>query len=163
MITYGFKREFGPQLESGGKTLTMRQSRTPPSRHANTGEPIGLWTGLRTKEAKRRGVGLVTLTCLVRFDETGIRLVSDLRLCNQPDAGVEALQRELLDRDNDAFARRDGFENYASLWGWHRSNRTPEEKRSADQSIVRHLIAWNPLSAEAAAAVEAGASLEEVA
>lgn len=163
MITYGFKREFGPQLESGGKTLTMRQSRTPPSRHANTGEAIGLWTGLRTKEAKRRGVGIVTLTCLVRFEERGIRFVSDLRMCNQPDAATEALQRELLDTDNDAFARRDGFENYASLWAWHKAHRTPDEKKAADQSIVRHLIAWTPLSAEAAAAVDAGAQLEDVA
>lgn len=163
MIAYGFQHAFGPQLESGGKTLTMRQSRKPPSRHATVGEPIGLWTGLRTKEARRRGVGIVTFTCLVRFEENGIRYVSDLRVLDPHDRAAEALQAELLNHDNDPFARRDGFENWSNLWAWHRAHRTADEKRARDQSIVRHVIAWRPLSADAAAALDAGAPLEEVA
>lgn len=162
MITYSFQSAFAAQLEAGEKTLTMRKGRKPPSRHARTGEPIGLWTGMRTKEARRRGVGLVTLTCLLRFEPRGIRYVSELRVRDPLDAGTQALQRELLDAESDAFARRDGFENWSSLWAWHAAHRTEEETRQ--DSIVRHVIAWRPLSAEQVAALDAGtAQLEEVA
>lgn len=163
MIAYGFMAEFGPNLEFGAtkpKTLTMRRSRKLPSRHATVGEPIGLWTGLRQKGARRRGVGIVTLTCLLRFSEHGMTYVSDLRVHDATDDATAALQRELLDRDGDAVARRDGFENYASMWAWHFANRTKEEKAEGG-AIVRNVIAWKPLSEEHAAAIDAGARVEE--
>src|SRR5690349_6224651 len=107
MISYNFVREFAPQISTGAptpKTLSMRRDRKHPSRHADVGEPIGLWTGMRTKEAIRRGVGLVMLRATMKFSEAGIEWVQDLRVRDQIDLGTEALQQELKDSAADAFA-----------------------------------------------------------
>lgn len=163
MIAYGFMAVFGPQLEYGSpdpKTLTFRRNRKHPSRHAEVGEAIGLWTGLRQKGARRRGVGVVTLTCLARFSEHGITYVSDVRVHDATDDVTARLQHELVNRDDDAIARRDGFENYAAMWAWHFKNRTKDEKAEGG-AIVRNVIAWKPLSDTQAAALDAGARIEE--
>jgi hypothetical protein len=163
MIAYGFKPAFGPQIETGSaepKILTLRRPRKTPSRHANVGEPIGLWTGMRSKLAKRRGVGLVILRGLLRFGANGILFASELRTPNTADDLAEALQREILDTANDSFARRDGFENWASMWAWHDADRDKEER--GESSLVREIVAWRPLNAEQIAAVDSGARLEEV-
>ena len=163
MIAYSFKRQFGPQIETGApdpKTLTLRRHRKPPSRHADVGEPVGLWTGMRTKEARRRGVGLVTLRGLLRYGERGILFVSELRTAGDDPITV-SLQREILDAENDAFARRDGFENYAALWAWHSAERDKEER--GEPSLVRQIIAWLPLTPTQIGAIDNGARLDEVA
>ncbi|HYD87152.1 MAG TPA: hypothetical protein VEA80_06745 [Vitreimonas sp.] len=164
MIAYGFKTAFGPQIDTDAKepkVLTLRRQRKAPSRHANVGETIGLWTGLRTKQAARRGVGVVILRGLLRFNAAGIVFVSELRSTLTVDAMADALEREILDAENDSFARRDGFENWAAMWAWHDAARDKEERGAP--SLVRQIIAWRPLSKDQIAAVAAGARLEEVA
>lgn len=165
MIAYNFKTEFAPGVEAGRKLLTLRRTRKPPSRHAGAGEPIGLWTGLRTTTARRVGVGVVTLRALVRFDEGGIVAVSEVRVATPALDQTEALQRELLDRENDVFAARDGFANWAALWSWHDAARSKDEaaRPPHDRSLVRELVAWRLLSAEHAAALDNGAPLEDAA
>jgi hypothetical protein len=157
MIAYNFQTQFAPQIETGSpdpKTLTLRRPRQHPARHANAGEPIGLWTGLRSKEAKRRGVGLVTVRALVSFYPHGLRAVSDLRTHTALDPVSDALLRDLEDLAGDTFARRDGFENWPALWRWHDAHRTDDEKHAS--KLTRELVAWFPLSAEQIAKHEAG-------
>ena len=72
------------------------------------------------------------------------------------------LARELLDAESDDFARRDGFENWASLWAWHAGHAEKSERREG--ALVRQVIAWRLLDAEQTAALDAGvARLDEVA
>jgi len=158
MIAYGFKKMFAPQLESGAKTLTLRRFRKPPSRHVEVGEPAGLWTGMRTKEAKRNAVWLTVVRGLVRVNEAGVRDLSDLRVRDAADAYIQAMLADI--GHGDALARRDGFENWASAWAWHDANRDKEERGAA--SLVRELVGGCLLNAEQVAALENGsARIEE--
>lgn len=50
MVAYGFKRYFAPQIEDGSKTHTIRGHRR---RHAHPGEPVQLFTGLRTRHCRK--------------------------------------------------------------------------------------------------------------
>lgn len=166
MIAYGFKREFAPQIITGAatpKTITLRKERKHPSRHAHVGEPIGLWTGMRSPEATRQGVGLCVLRCIMRYGEHGIVGVSELRTSDNGGDFADAIMAELIAGERDTIARRDGFENYAAMWSWHVAERTKEEK-AAGGSIARQLVAWRPLTAEQIAAIDDGsAQLSEVA
>lgn len=161
MIAYNFKPDFAANVTSGAKALTLRRFRKPPSRHAFVGEPIGLWTGLRTKAARRVAVGLVTVRALVRFDAGGLRTVSELRLANPAVFQSGRLQAELLNCESDAFAVRDGFVNWASAWAWHDAHRTDAEKETGAQALVRELVAWAPITEEQAAALENGSANAE--
>lgn len=159
MINYNFQADFAPQLAAGDKPLTLRRFRKPPSRHAQVGELVGLWTGLRTKAARRVGVGLCEVRALVRFDRGGIVFVSDVRVAPGAPGEAAALTRELLDAESDAFARRDGFENWEAAWAFHVAHRTEAEKENwaeISPSIVRELVAWRLLSEEQAAALDSG-------
>ncbi|HRO02760.1 MAG TPA: hypothetical protein PLS69_04070, partial [Terricaulis sp.] len=105
MIAYGFQQQFAPQISTGAidpKTLTFRRFRKPPARHVNVGEPMALWTGMRSKLAARRGVGLCVLRALVRFSATGILITSDLRVHQAEDEFAGLISRELLDLEHDA-------------------------------------------------------------
>lgn len=165
MLAYGFKPVFAPQISTGApnpKTLTLRRPRKPPSRHADVGEAIGLWTGMRSPEAKRQGVGLVVVRGLLRFDRHDVRHVSELRVHDAGGAFTADLQRDLIEAASDAIARRDGFENWASAWSWHDLHREKEERDA--ESIVRELIGWLPLDAAQIAGIDNGsARIEEVA
>jgi len=56
MPAYNFKSQFARMVESGKKTQTIRKVRKYPTK-SNT--PIFLWFGLRTKYARRLGVGII--------------------------------------------------------------------------------------------------------
>ena len=56
MPAYNFKRRFAKKVESGQKTQTIRKIRKYPTR---VGQKIYLWTGLRTKRARRLGIGMI--------------------------------------------------------------------------------------------------------
>lgn len=162
MIAYGFKTAFIAPIASGAKTLTIRDARKPPARHANVGEPIGLWTGLRTADAKRRAVGLVIVRALVRFDRSGIRHASEVRQSELGGDLAEAVARELLRCESDAIAHRDGFENWDSLWLWHDGARRKDKPQPGDGSLCKELVVWKLLDAEQIAALETGrARIEE--
>lgn len=160
MIAYGFQQQFAPQITTGAidpKTLTFRRFRKPPARHVDVGEPMALWTGMRSKGAARRGVGLCVLRAIVRFGEAGIVITSDLRVHQAEDEFAAVLSRELLGLEHDAIAQRDGFENWAAAWGWHDKHRDREERRA--DSLAREAVAWRPLTAEQIGALDQGAQL----
>lgn len=50
MVAYGFKKYFAPQIEDGSKGHTIRGHRR---RHAHVGEPVQLFTGLRTRHCRK--------------------------------------------------------------------------------------------------------------
>ncbi|MBC7313573.1 MAG: ASCH domain-containing protein, partial [Rhizobium sp.] len=50
MVAYGFKKYFAPQIEDGSKGHTIRGHRR---RHAHVGEPVQLFTGLRTRHCAK--------------------------------------------------------------------------------------------------------------
>ncbi|WP_337267135.1 ASCH domain-containing protein [Oryzifoliimicrobium ureilyticus] len=50
MVAYNFKSYFAPQIEDGSKAHTIRSNRR---RHAHPREPVQLFTGLRTRHARR--------------------------------------------------------------------------------------------------------------
>lgn len=161
MIAYGFKDEFEPDLKSGAKPLTLRRDRTHPARHANVGEPIGLWLAMRTKRARRAGVGLVCVRGLLRYEEAGLVEFSSVAVLHPHDVTVQAILAPIEAREPDAFARLDGFESWAALWAWHQSQRKASER--TDRFILRELIGWKKLSDEAAAQLDSGAALEDLA
>jgi len=50
MVAYSFKKEFADAVETGAKRQTIR---APRQRHARSGEPIQLYTGMRTKACRK--------------------------------------------------------------------------------------------------------------
>lgn len=52
MVLYGFKKEFAPLVENGFKPHTIRDLRKD-DRHAKPGDMLQLYTGLRTKSARK--------------------------------------------------------------------------------------------------------------
>lgn len=52
MVAYSFKPRFVPKIEAGEKSQTIRGHRL---RHARPGEPVQLYTGMRTKACRRIG------------------------------------------------------------------------------------------------------------
>ncbi|EHS51515.1 hypothetical protein PDO_1906 [Rhizobium sp. PDO1-076] len=50
MVAYGFKTYFAPQIEDGSKSHTIRGHRR---HHAHIGEPIQLFTGMRTRHCRK--------------------------------------------------------------------------------------------------------------
>ncbi|ESA37841.1 hypothetical protein N836_35060 [Leptolyngbya sp. Heron Island J] len=51
MVAYNFKKQFAPLIKSGAKQQTIRAPRK--TRHAIAGEPIQLYTGMRTKACSK--------------------------------------------------------------------------------------------------------------
>ncbi len=99
MVAYGFKPFFGPQIADGSKTHTIRGHRR---RHAHVGEPVQLFTGLRTRHCRKiipDPVCVAVLPILI--------MSSDLI-----DAGIAYVEIDgiPLRRDEiEAFAISDGF------------------------------------------------------
>lgn len=142
-----------PGRSSPALPLTLRRPRSAPQRHAEIGEPIGLWTGWRTPQVKMIATGLVVLRASIALAETGIARVADLRVRDADQQGTEALEQMLAApaaASADAFARLDGFENWPSLWAWHDRHRTASERLAA--ALERELICWRLLEGDAAAA-----------
>ena len=50
MVAYSFKARFAPLIVSGEKAQTIRGHR---KRHARPGEPVQLYTGMRTKRCRK--------------------------------------------------------------------------------------------------------------
>lgn len=100
MVAYSFAPQFVAPIEAGEKLQTVRGHRR---RHARVGEPIQLYTGMRTKQCRK----------IIDIDPVCIRLW-DIRIV------VDPAERRLISNmeiegiyqspwDIEAFAKRDGF------------------------------------------------------
>lgn len=109
MVAYSFKARFANLIRDGQKCQTIRAHRRG-GRHALVGEPIQLYTGLRTKAAQKiipDPVCTAVLPLWIFFD--GKRF-----------SGIST--NFVPVRDLDAFARRDGFADrydMAAFWIEH--------------------------------------------
>ncbi|MGE0289314.1 MAG: hypothetical protein AB7I42_26435 [Bradyrhizobium sp.] len=95
MVAYSFNRRFAPLIISGEKTHTVRKSR---HRDARPGEELQLYTGMRTKTCQLIGRATCAEVLPIVLD-LGKRRVT---------IGGKVHEAE-------AFARSDGFEDWADL------------------------------------------------
>lgn len=108
MGLYNFQARFVPKIEAGEKTHTIRAKRKHPDK---PGDLMYLYTGLRTKQARRLRAG-------GRSDVPVCAAVQDIRITTGLQIIIDG-ERLTLD-EADQFARRDGFQNYGDMmryWG----------------------------------------------
>ena len=99
MGLYNFQRRFVPKIKSGEKKHTIRAERVNPD---EPGDTMHLYTGLRTKKAEL----LMRVPCVK---------VEKIVITNTPLRRI-VIDDVLLDLDEeDAFAQRDGFDNFADM------------------------------------------------
>ena len=65
MPSISFKLQFADAVESGRKRQTIR---APRNRPIKVGDPVYLFTGMRTKQCRRLGVGTCTETHSIEID-----------------------------------------------------------------------------------------------
>lgn len=102
MVAYSFKKQFAPKILDGTKRGTIRAER---KRHARPGEPLQLYTGMRTKACH-----LIARATCASIEPIYIRpeLGGYVTL---PFRGEKISDRLAL---ND-FARADGFEGWTDM------------------------------------------------
>jgi hypothetical protein len=108
MGLYNFKARFAPRILDGSKCHTIRPLRDRSDKPGNT---LHLYTGLRTKSARL----LKRVEC-VRIEEITIEHHPERFLDDDPNLFSVTIDGVVLDRGEcEAFARRDGFENFADM------------------------------------------------
>lgn len=107
MVAYNFQPRFADAVAAGRKCQTMR--RRGKRRHARAGEPVQLYTGMRTKACRKLvdpdpmciGVDDIEI-------DIGISQIEEMRING---AALDGHERE-------AFARDDGFPGEAEFHEW---------------------------------------------
>jgi hypothetical protein len=108
MGLYNFKERFAPRILSGEKTHTIRPPRRYPDKPGTT---LYLYTGLRTKKARRlRIVKCAGVEEIRIFYSAGRR----------PHVVIEGV--ELEGSECEAFAVRDGFASFNDFLAWWESH-----------------------------------------
>lgn len=105
MVAYSFKARFAPLIASGDKRHTLRNDR---KRHAQVGEELQLYTGMRTRSCKKLGTGTCVAVLRLRldFEHRRVEYLESGHAITTPD-------------DTDAFAVSDGFSGWkdmAAFW-----------------------------------------------
>lgn len=109
MVAYSFKPSFVLPIATGTKRQTIR---LPRKRHARPGEPLQLFTGMRTRYCRK----IIPDPVCVGIDEVRLDLRDADR--SEPASFREALQVNgipALDEEADAYARGDGFAGVSSV------------------------------------------------
>lgn len=116
MVAYSFKARFALDVATGKKMQTIRTDR---KRHARAGEPVQLYTGMRTKACRKLidpdPICVLSTYCAVRPD------------------GITLGDHPPMDRDE--FARADGFADWQDMLAFF----CPDGKE-----FVGRLIRWEP-------------------
>jgi hypothetical protein len=110
MGLYNFKERFAPRILDGSKCHTIRPLRAFADKPGNT---LHLYTGLRTKSARL----LMRVPC-VRIESITMRQVKrrQWEVPHLEEDVIVAIDGVVLDRGEcEAFARRDGFENFDDM------------------------------------------------
>jgi hypothetical protein len=119
MVAYSFKQRFAAPILAGTKCQTIRADRR---RHARPGEEMQLYTGMRTKQCR----------LLARVKCSQVHPVTLSFLQGQVRIG------RISYYDLDAFARRDGFEDWDDMRAfWHEEHGAPAEWEGV-------LVSWSP-------------------
>lgn len=103
MAALNFHERFADKVESGEKTQTIRAFRKIPIK---VGEILYLYTGLRTKHARKLGEGKCTSNGVIEIRSDAIYI---RRRSSKVWIGGKKL---------DQFARSDGFESWEDMKKW---------------------------------------------
>ncbi len=120
MPSLNFKARFAPDVVAGIKTQTIRAPRKDGRPHCIPGDPLHLFTGMRTKYCRRLGKGICTERRQI-WIEYG-RVIVD----GQPI------------KDDDAFARADGFANAMQLYDFFQE----EHGLPFEGSLIKWNLQW---------------------
>jgi hypothetical protein len=108
MGLYNFKSRFAPRILDGSKTHTIRPIRAIPDK---PGKTLHLYTGLRTKSARL----LMRVECS-KIESITIEHHPERFLDDDPELYSVTIDDVVLDRGEcEAFARRDGFEDFDEM------------------------------------------------
>lgn len=102
MVAYNFQRQFVDPIRSGAKSHTIR--RNGKRRHAIAGEPLQLYTGMRTRSCEKvlAADPVCVNTCKVQ-----------IRVCRDEITSIKLDGCKV--EDMEAFAIADGFESLAAM------------------------------------------------
>lgn len=111
MVAYNFQAQFADKVASGEKTQTIRAPRK--NGHANVGDPVQLYTGMRTTACRKlRNPDPI---CVV---SRGVQIASWCVNIVDPDPEKRLLV--FVPEHLDAFARDDGFADFEAMLTWFR-------------------------------------------
>ena len=131
MVAYNFQPRFAAKIQSGQKRQTIRQ--LGKRRHARCGEPVQLYTGMRTSACRKliHPDPLCTAVAPIAISEAGLTRIAAFSPLND-------VEGHPLDDD---FARADGFETAAEMLTW--------SNEAYGLPFTGFLIIWAPITAEA--------------
>ena len=101
MPALNFQKRFASIVEGGQKLQTIRAARIDGKPNATVGCRLYLYMGMRTKSCRKLGEAICTKTSQVVITDDWRILVNGSRV-----------------KDEDAFARADGFDDFANLLDW---------------------------------------------
>lgn len=125
MVAYSFKKQFEPKIRAGIKPQTMRNER---KRHARPGEKVQLYYGMRTKHCRLIGTATCAAVLPVRIDFKRCNILVEGRGLI---SGIDKL---------DAFAVKDGFEDWAAMRAFWRAEHSAQRKKGEPSPAP--LTAW---------------------
>lgn len=100
MVAISFKKQHANQVESGKKLMTIR-----PTKRVKAGDKLQLYTGMRTQGCRK-------LRDAVCVGVDSVSITPDGPFFGQPG---------WWPKDKNAFAERDGFQSYAEMYAFFRS------------------------------------------
>lgn len=99
MVAINFERRFADAVASGRKLQTVRRDRKRPIR---AGDRLQLYTGQRTKNARKLADAICTETAAVEIDHDDLFLAG----------------RFMDAHDREGFAQADGFKSFDAMASW---------------------------------------------
>lgn len=128
MVAYSFHKRFADLVAAGHKRQTIRAHR---KRHARPGEPVQLYTGMRTRHCRK----------LISPDPICLSVAS-------VDLDIEGARFKIAGQPwydmTEAFALADGFQNIDAMLAFWRQNHGAEMFHGV-------MIQWEPRRAEGGA------------
>lgn len=100
MVAYNFQAQFAEAVASGQKRRTIRAA--GKRMHAQPGDTVQLYTGMRTKNCRKLGEAVCSVSTYCAIREDGITFGNYLNV------------------DIDEFARGDGFKDFDDMKDWFR-------------------------------------------
>ncbi len=116
MPAYNFKKQFVQAVESGQKTITIRQT----LRGAARGKTAHLYYGLRTKQCRKLGEGVIEFAVPIKFCETSTGKLVALVGTEQSSTHRAHLQCDGLER----LAADDGFDSVKAMHAFFKEQYT---------------------------------------
>lgn len=131
MVAYSFQRQFAPPILAGTKRHTIRNPRTGRSGHARPGDPLQLYTGMRTKQCRLIGTAVCQWVrgVVMNFPRPSV-IVRTLD-------GLQPIATYADDTALNEFARSDGFDDWAALAAFWR------ETHRSTQAFEGVIIGWD--------------------